>query len=102
MTILETEESNTMDTEINWHLKKGERACRKTFLVLHKFNIPTDNDQTLNEILCEVLKLKSKKSSGLIHFNLKERNGNNAQYIRIPSRERKHCVTAIGTTITST
>ena len=95
-TLTGTDESMTDETAMDWHLRMGTRACKNTYPVLHKFNIPTDNEQTLNEILCEVLKLKAKKLSGVLMFDVKERNGNDAHYIRIPSRKGKHGVTAIG------
>ena len=48
---------------IMWNIKSGKLANKENYPVLNELKIPVSNDQTINQLLCKLIKLKSEKNS---------------------------------------
>ena len=76
----------------------GERANKVLYpAVMKYFKISFNNDQTLDQLLNEIIKIKGKKKSGVRTFKMMETNGMKGTYLRIPSGVCRSGTTAIGT-----
>ena len=64
---------------IMWNIKSGKLANKENYPVLNEFKIPVSNDQTINQLLCELIKLKSEKLTALRILILQ--NGMDSMYV---------------------
>ena len=79
-----------------WNIKSGELANKENYPVLNEFKIPVSNDQTINQLLCKLIKLKSEKSNGITNFNITEKNSTDSMYLQIPIGTGRDGATAVG------